>query len=59
MPFLSNDSSKHSVEFFNQVSDEIPILDTNSLFFKKAKSYYEDYKKVKEIENRNSPLDRP
>lgn len=59
MSFLSNDSSKHSVEFFNQVSDEIPILDTTSLFFKKAKSYYEDYKKVKEIENRTSPLDRP
>ena len=59
LPYQANDSTRDAMTYFNKVSKQIPDLDTTTQFFKKSKSYYEDYKKVKEVENKTMPLDKP
>ena len=57
--YEKNDSSKSAIRQFKLLSAKLPGLDTASVSYKRLKKYNENYKELKEIENRTSHLDAP
>jgi len=57
--YEKNESSKSAMKQFKLLSAKLPGMDTASVSYKRMKKYNENYKSVKEIENRTSHLDAP
>jgi len=54
-----DESSQLAVQQFELISKFVPKMDTTSISYRRMRNYNENYKTVKELENRTSHLDAP